>query len=234
MKTNPTKKDDEFLYRMAISLKQGLADVQKYVGELNNYDELAELLEQKGNPIDNVRAALYPLIVQVADILDYTEAATGRMELSMDEVDLYAMLDGMMMMADQLADQKDGRVKLEEDFEKDLPPIQADAARLTQALLNLIHNAFKFTDTGYVIVRVRLEDGNILFEVRDTGIGISDEDQELVFEPFETILLDKEDPRLGYGIGLMIVEHIIDLHGGQTWFESKAGTGSSFYFTVPV
>lgn len=234
MKTNSTKKDDEFLYRMAVSLKYGLADVQKYIRELNNYEELEELLEQKGNPVDNVRAALYPLMVQVADILDYAEAATGRMKLSMDEVDLYAMLDGVMTMADQLADQKDGRVKLEDDFEEDLPPIQADAERLTQVLLNLIHNAIKFTDTGYVLVRVRLEEGYILFEVRDTGIGISDEDQELVFEAFETILPDREDPRLGFGIGLKIVEHIIDLHGGQTWFESKAGTGSSFYFTVPV
>ena len=104
----------------------------------------------------------------------------------------------------------------------------------SQALLNLIHNAVKFTEQGYVTVRVGLEDGNILFEVRDAGIGISDEDQELVFEPFETILADKNDPRLGFGLGLKIVEHIIDLHDGETWFESKAGAGSSFFFTIPV
>jgi signal transduction histidine kinase len=73
-----------------------------------------------------------------------------------------------------------------------------------------------------------------LFEIRDTGIGIAEENQELVFEPFETILEDKNDPRLGFGIGLKTVEHIIDLHDGETWFESKAGEGSSFFFTIPV
>jgi len=71
-------------------------------------------------------------------------------------------------------------------------------------------------------------------KVRDTGIGLADDNQELVFEPLETILADKEDPRLGFGIGLKIVEHIIDLHDGETWFESEAGMGSSFFFTIPV
>ena len=69
--------------------------------------------------------------------------------------------------------------------------------------------------------------------VVDTGIGIPETMQELVFEPFETILEDKDDPRLGFGIGLKIVEHIIDLHDGETWFESVEGRGSSFFFTIP-
>lgn len=225
---------NEFLYRMSISLKQGLADVQKYVGELYQYEELAELLEQKGNPIENVRSILYPLTSQVADFHDYAEAVTGRMELSVEEVDVHALMDSVMVVADQLAEHKDGRVVLEEVVEQNLPTVEADAARLSQALLNLIHNAFKFTDSGHVLVRVALEDDHILFEVRDTGIGIAEEDQERVFEPFETILPDKQDPRLGFGIGLMVVEHIVDLHDGQTWFESKPGVGSSFFFTVPV
>jgi two-component system sensor histidine kinase ChiS len=144
------------------------------------------------------------------------------------------VLDGVMTIADQLIEQKDGGVTVEEDIADDLPTVEADATRLSQALLNLIHNAVKFTDKGYVTVRVALERDNILFEVRDTGIGISKEDQELVFEPFETILADKNDARLGFGLGLKIVEHIIDLHDGETWFESEAGVGSSFFFTIPV
>jgi len=98
----------------------------------------------------------------------------------------------------------------------------------------LIHNAVKFTDSGHVTICVAQEANDIVFEVRDTGIGIAEEDQELVFEPYETILEDKDDPRLGFGLGLKIVEHIIDLHDGETWFESKAGSGSSFFFTIPL
>ena len=78
------------------------------------------------------------------------------------------------------------------------------------------------------------EPNNIVFEVSDTGIGIAEENQELIFEPFETVLEDKDDPRLGFGIGLKIVEHIVALHDGETWFESKAGVGSSFFFTIPL
>jgi signal transduction histidine kinase len=227
-------KQNEFLYKMSVTMRGGLADVQKYVNDLYKVEELEDYLDEKDNPIENVKAALMPLVVQVNDFQDYAETVTGRMELNLEEVDIYAMLDGVMTIADQLIEQKDGRVTLDEEIDEDLPTIEADATRLSQALLNLIHNAVKFTDKGYITVRVALERENILFEVRDTGIGISEEGQELVFEPFETILANKEDPRLGFGLGLKIVEHIIDLHDGETWFESEAGVGSSFFFTIPV
>jgi signal transduction histidine kinase len=227
-------KQNEFLYKMSASMRAGLADVNRYVNELYKIEELEDYLDDKDNPIENVKAALMPLVVQVNDFQDYAETVTGRMELNVEEVDIYAVLDGVMTIADQLIEQKDGGVTMEEDIANDLPTIEADATRLSQALLNLIHNAVKFTDKGYVTVRVALERDNILFEVRDTGIGISKEDQELVFEPFETILADKNDARLGFGLGLKIVEHIIDLHDGETWFESEAGVGSSFFFTIPV
>lgn len=225
---------NEFLYKMSNSLRAGLADVQKYVNDLYRVEELEDYLDQKDNPIENVKAALMPLVAQVSDFQDYAETVTGRMELDLQEVDISAVLDGVMSIADQLIEQKEGAVALEEEIAKDLPSIEADPTRLSQALLNLIHNAVKFTDKGFVTVRVVLERENVLFEVRDTGMGIAEENQELVFEPFETILTDKEDPRLGFGIGLKLVEHIIDLHDGETWFESKAGIGSSFFFTVPV
>jgi two-component system sensor histidine kinase ChiS len=227
-------KQNEFLYKMSTTMRAGLVDVNKYVNELYKIEELEGYLDDKDNPIENVKAALMPLVVQVNDFQDYAETVTGRMELNLEEVDIYAVLDGVMTIADQLIEQKDGHVTVEEDIADDLPTVEADATRLSQALLNLIHNAVKFTDKGYVTVRVALERDNILFEVRDTGIGISKEDQELVFEPFETILADKNDARLGFGLGLKIVEHIIDLHDGETWFESEAGVGSSFFFTIPV
>ena len=227
-------KQNEFLYKLSTAMRIGLADLQKYVNDLYKIEELEGYLDEKDNPIENVKAALMPLVVQVNDFQDYAETVTGRMELNLEEVDIHAVLDGVMTIADQLIEQKDGRITLEEDFEEDLPTVDADATRLSQALLNLIHNAVKFTDKGIVTVRVALERDNILFEVRDAGIGISEENQEFVFEPFETILADKEDPRLGFGLGLKIVEHIIDLHDGETWFESEAGVGSSFFFTIPV
>ncbi len=228
-------KQNEFLYKMSRSMRAGLADSMKYLNDLAKVEGLEDYFDENNNPIENVKAALMSLVIQVNDFQDYAETVTGRMELNLeDEVDIYAVLDGVMMMADQLIDMKDGSVTLEEDIDENLPTIQADPTRLSQALINLIHNAVKFTDSGHVTIRVAQEANDIVFEVRDTGIGIAEEDQELVFEPYETILDDKDDPRLGFGLGLKIVEHIIDLHDGETWFESKAGSGSSFFFTIPL
>jgi two-component system sensor histidine kinase ChiS len=226
-------KQNEFLYKISNSMRTGLADVQKYVNDLYRIDELEDYVGVKDSPIEYVQAALAPLVSQVNDFQDYAETVTGRMELNLEEVDIYAMLDGVMTIADQLVEDKPG-VTLEDEIAEDLPTIDADAARLSQALLNYIHNAVKFTDKGYINIRVTREPNNILFEVRDTGIGIAEADQDLVFQPFETILADKDDSRLGFGLGLKIVEHIIDLHDGETWFESEAGMGSSFFFTIPI
>jgi len=228
-------KQNEFLFKMSKHIRLGLADVQKYVNDLYRIEELEDYIGVKDSPIEYIQAALVPLVAQVNDFQDYAETVTDRMELDLQDVDISAVLDGVMTIADQLIEQKaDNNVTLEEDVAENLPTIEADPTRLSQALLNLIHNAVKFTDKGYITVRISREPNNILFEVRDTGIGITEENQELVFEPFETILEDKNDPRLGFGLGLKIVEHIIDLHDGETWFESKAGIGSSFFFTIPV
>lgn len=228
-----TDRGNEFLYRMSNSLRRGLADVNAKVNDLYRIEELEDYVDIPDSPIEHIKAALMPLIVQVNDFQDYAETVTNRMELDLQDVDIYAMLDGVMTIADQLIEQKGGII-LEEEIPEDLPTIEGDSSRLTQALLNYIHNAVKFTNSGSITVRVEREAGKIVFEVSDTGIGIAEEDQEKVFEPFETILEDKDDPRLGMGLGLKIVEHIIDLHDGETWFESKEGTGSSFFFTIPL
>ncbi|HNN13882.1 MAG TPA: HAMP domain-containing sensor histidine kinase [Anaerolineales bacterium] len=224
---------NEFLYKMSNSLRRGLADVQAKVNDLYRIEELEDYIDIPDSPIEHLKAALMPLVVQVNDFQDYAETVTNRMELDLQDVDIYALLDGVLTIADQLIEQKGG-LALEEDIPENLPVIEGDPTRLSQALLNYIHNAVKFTDNGTIIVTVVREADRILFEVSDTGIGIAEADQEKVFEPFETVLQDKNDPRLGFGIGLKIVEHIIDLHDGETWFESEAGQGSSFFFTIPL
>ncbi len=226
-------KQNEYLYKTSKYMRDGLADVKKYVNDLYRIEELEDYIGVKDSPIEYIQASVGTLVGQVNDFMDYAETVTGRMVLDLQDVDIYAVLDGVMTIADQLVESKIG-VTLEDDIAENLPTIEADPMRFSQVLLNLIHNAVKFTDKGYITIRITREPDNILFEVRDTGIGISDADQELVFQPFETILEDKSDPRLGFGLGLKIIEHIVDLHDGETWFESKAGVGSSFFFTIPM
>ena len=228
-----TEPMNEFLYKMSKHMRDGLADVQKKINDLYKIEELEEYVDIPDSPIEHLKAAVMPLVIQVNDFMDYAETVTGRMELDLQDVDVHALLEGVLMMADQLIEMKGG-ITLEEDVPDNLPTIEGDPTRLSQALLNYIHNAVKFTEKGTVIIRVAREADKLLFEVSDTGIGIAEENQEKIFEPFETILEDKNDPRLGFGIGLKIVEHIVELHDGETWFESKKGAGSSFFFTVPL
>jgi len=224
---------NEFLYKMSSHLRDGLADMQTKVNDLYRIEELEDYIGVPDSPIEHLKASLMPLVVQVNDFMDYAETVTDRMELDLQEVDIHALMEGVLMIANQIAEHKGG-IEIEEEIPEDLPAIEGDPTRLSQVLLNYIHNAIKFTDKGIVTVCVEKEADRILFEVRDTGVGISEEDQEKIFEPFETVLEDKDDPRLGFGLGLKIVEHIVNLHDGETWFESKAGKGSSFFFTVPL
>jgi two-component system sensor histidine kinase ChiS len=230
---NEDIKTNGYLYKSALFMRNGLADVQAKVNALYKIEELADYVDIKDSPIEHLQAAVAPLAGQVNDFLDYAHTVTDTMELSLEEVDIYAILDSVMTIADQLIERKGG-ITLEEEIQENLPSIEADPMRLSQALLNYLHNAIKFTDKGTITVRVVRESDRIVFEVEDTGIGIADADQEKVFEPFETILEDKEDQRLGFGLGLKITEHIIELHDGETWFESEYDQGSSFFFTVPL
>jgi two-component system phosphate regulon sensor histidine kinase PhoR len=110
----------------------------------------------------------------------------------------------------------------------------ADKNRLEQVLVNLLHNAIKFTPAGGVInVRVKQANSDYLeFLVEDTGVGIADKDISRIFERFYKA--DRARSGGGTGLGLAIAHHLVEAHGGQIWVESIEGKGSCFYFTIPI
>jgi two-component system phosphate regulon sensor histidine kinase PhoR len=110
--------------------------------------------------------------------------------------------------------------------------VKIDSQRLEQVLVNLIHNAVKFTKPGgEVILEAVAGIGEVRFAVRDTGIGIPAEDISRIFERFYRV--DKSRTGSGTGLGLSIAKHIVEAHNGRTWVESVEGQGSTFYFTIP-
>jgi len=128
------------------------------------------------------------------------------------------------------------------DVDPDLPEIQADRPRLTQVLMNLLHNAIKFTPPGgRITIGAELMPGSetngssrqrILFRVCDTGVGISAEDLPRIFERFYKV--DRARSGGGTGLGLAISKHLIEAHHGEIWAESREGEGSRFYFSIPI
>lgn len=116
---------------------------------------------------------------------------------------------------------------------EELPPIMADDTRLEQVLVNLLHNAIKFTPKGGQIDLSAIEKDNLmLFSVKDTGAGISDTDLPHIFERFYKA--DRSRSSQGTGLGLAIARHLVEAHNGKIWVESELGKGSCFSFTIPL
>ena len=114
-----------------------------------------------------------------------------------------------------------------------LPQVTVDAERVGQVLVNILHNAIKFTPGGgRITISARVESGRMLVSVADTGIGIAPEDLPRVFERFYKA--DKSRSGGGTGLGLAIAKHIVQLHGGEIWAESQLGKGSTFTFSLPL
>jgi signal transduction histidine kinase len=120
------------------------------------------------------------------------------------------------------------------DLPPSLPLVWADKNRLRQVVLNLLNNAFKFTPAeGKITLKAREKGANLIVEVEDTGRGISEEEQQRLFEPYYRVEDDRQ--RLsGLGLGLALCKTLVELHGGQIWVKSQKGKGSTFSFSVPL
>jgi signal transduction histidine kinase len=125
-------------------------------------------------------------------------------------------------------------VKLEVEVDDSLGRFYADERKFKQVLLNLLSNAVKFTpDGGQVRLRVeRVKDG-VLVSVVDNGIGISPDDQDLIFEEFRQVATKDRSKPEGTGLGLALTKRFVEMHGGRIWVRSEVGKGSTFAFTLP-
>jgi signal transduction histidine kinase len=182
------------------------------------------------------------LLELINDILDISKIEAGQLELDMHEVSLEGIINDitgifeMFMKREDLGSNKsvELKVSIEENLRK--TNIITDNLRLSQVLSNLINNAIKFTRKGYIEVGCsRMTDSEMLrFYVKDTGIGIKEEHQPLVFERFRKLEDDKFQLHRGTGLGLAISYQLVSLMGGNMGLESEYGKGSIFYFTIPV
>jgi signal transduction histidine kinase len=115
-----------------------------------------------------------------------------------------------------------------------LPPIDGDADRLEQVVINLISNAVKYSENSAITCKAELKDREIIVSVADQGIGIAKADHALVFEEFRQVGDTLTTKPEGTGLGLPICKEIIEHHGGRIWLESDLGQGSTFFFSLPI
>ena len=195
-----------------------------------------ELTRTQREYLETVKASADSLLLVVNDILDFSKIEARRLELNREPFSLRACLSDVLHTLSARAHQKGLELIC------DVPPtledrLIGDPVRLRQIVINLVGNAIKFTDRGEVVLTAESfsrhsETVEILFSVRDTGIGIPQDKLEVVFEQF--VQADGSTTRRygGTGLGLAISKRLVTLMGGQIWVESALGEGSTFHFTA--
>jgi signal transduction histidine kinase len=171
------------------------------------------------------------LLALINDILDITKIEAGLMDLFIQDIDMNEILGSVAALGKGLV--KDRPIELVVEIDEHLPVTYGDKRRLRQVFLNVLSNSVKFTPEGHVAIRATASDQRIRVEVRDTGIGIRPEDQGLVFESFKQVRNDLPEA-IGTGLGMPISKYFVECHGGQMWFESQYGMGTTFYIELPV
>lgn len=170
----------------------------------------------------------------IRDVLDMASSEAGQLSLSYEQVDLRAELLTVEKVGEQLAHEKglDWHVEIPTD----IPTVWGDRTRLRQVTLNLVSNAVKFTTRGAISLVVEARDERIVVSVTDTGLGISPDEQEFIFDEFHQSRRTLERGYSGMGLGLAICKRLVELHGGKIGVRSsgREGDGSTFYFTLPA
>jgi len=180
--------------------------------------------------IDQIQVEVDALTQMVNELLELSKIESGRFTLDLAPVAACDLLDSASRRM-QLQAERAG-LNLRVECMDDLPNVRIDSQRLEQVLVNLIHNAVKFTRAGGEVTLIAdAVDGSVRFAVRDSGVGIAEEEVPRIFERFYRV--DKSRTGSGTGLGLSIAKHIVEAHGGKIWVESMSGHGSTFYFTIP-
>jgi signal transduction histidine kinase/DNA-binding response OmpR family regulator len=168
----------------------------------------------------------------INDVLDLAKMEAGKISWNMQSVSISEIVKHAISATSALFEQKGLKILM--DVDEILPDIAGDRDRLIQVVINLISNAVKFTEKGFVICSAKLINGEIRVSITDSGIGISEEDQPKVFEKFKQVGDALTDRPTGSGLGLPICKEIIEHHRGRLWVESKLGAGSTFSFALPL
>ncbi len=191
---------------------------------------ITEAQEEDLTSINNSGQHLLNLI---NDILDQAKIEAGKMELYFQPVSLYEIANNVIATTRGLI--KDRTIQLGADLEEGLPLIDGDQVRLRQILMNFLSNAAKFTEEGQITLSIRrLGEDRVLIAVADTGMGIDEKDFDKVFQAFEQVDSSPTRSAGGTGLGLPITRWLAKEHGGEIWFESKLGRGTTFMLSLPI
>ncbi len=219
----------EFVGNISHELRTPLAAIKAIVetlqgGAINDKEVARDFLAKVDAEVDGMTQ-------MVAELIELSHIETGRVKLKLELVNLNLLVGEVIT---RLAPQAErAKVTLLTELSPDLPPVPADRDRIQQVILNIVHNAIKFTSPGgKTTVHTKPQKDTVTVSVADTGKGISKEDLPHIFERF--FKTDKSRSSSGTGLGLAIAKHTVQAHGGSIWVQSEEGKGSTFSFSLPL
>jgi len=171
----------------------------------------------------------------VNDLLNVTRIEEGRYLYNPEELDMIELIEKTIIPLKEIAERKNLKFEFLKPKEKEIK-VRVDKEKISLAISNLVDNAINYTKEGKISIQFEYDskDKQVKFSVKDTGIGISEEQQKRLFSKFFRGINAIKAETEGTGLGLFIAKNIIEAHGGRIWFESEEGKGTTFYFTLPL
>jgi len=223
----------DFLANISHELRTPLNAVIGFLGlALKKLD--ATLPPEELTEIRKADQAAHTLMQLISDVLDFSKIESGDIDTVIEEVDVESLVEEVMITAEGLLEGKP--LELQSAIAENLPCVESDYIKLKQILNNLVGNAIKFTDSGFVMVRalpLQKEDG-VLIEVEDTGKGIPAETEDRIFESFKQLDGSIKKEFKGAGLGLAIVKHLCDTLDIGITLRSEVDKGTIFQLTIPL
>jgi signal transduction histidine kinase len=191
-----------------------------------------DLSPEQKTLVDTASESARALLAILADILDFSKVEAGSVTLDLAPVSIRTVVEETARPMEAVARKQglDFRITVADNM---APELMGDSARIRQVLENLMSNAIKFTNTGFVEVRAAMEPGEFVrFTVADSGIGLTEAQQNVIFEPFRQVDGSTTRSYGGIGLGLSISKKLVELMGGEIGVTSRVGAGSTFWFTA--
>ncbi|HOP04509.1 MAG TPA: PAS domain S-box protein [Tenuifilaceae bacterium] len=189
--------------------------------------------EETSQYVDIIHSCSNQLLTIINDLIDISKIEANQVTILESEVELNKLLHEQYMLFDKKFREKDIEFTLSTGLENSLANIHTDSSRLKQIISNLLNNAIKFTKQGFVRFGYTKKNDVLEFYVKDSGIGISNDFHEIIFERFRQVETKLSTQAGGTGLGLAISKAFIEKMGGRIWVESQPDSGSHFYFTIP-